>query len=91
MPVPIKKFSAEYNWREDDRSIPPGWRSAVINMNSFGKIVESIRYLAPDGRYGVVGGEFIKITIIFTQGERIGLYLRKGVYCINTDPCAMKN
>ena len=50
VPVPVKKFSAEYNWREDDPTIPQGWRSAIINMNSFGKIVESTRFLAPDGR-----------------------------------------
>jgi len=54
VPVPVKKFSAEYNWREDDPTIPPGWRSAIINMNSFGKIVESTRFLAPDGRLGFI-------------------------------------
>ena len=50
-PAAEKKFSKEYDWLEDDPNIPPGWKSTVIQMNSFGKIVPSMRFLAPDGRY----------------------------------------
>ena len=46
-----QKFSKDYDWNEDDPTIPPGWKSTTIQMNSFGKIVESNRYMAPDGRY----------------------------------------
>ena len=38
----------------------PGWKSAIINMNSFGKIVESIRFLSPDGRFLTSRVEAIK-------------------------------
>ena len=38
---PNKKFSAEYDWNDNDPTLPDGWRSAVIQMNSFGKIVDS--------------------------------------------------
>ena len=38
-----KKFSKDYDWREDDESIPSGWKSTIIKMNSFGKIVPSKR------------------------------------------------
>ena len=37
-----------------------GWKSAIINMNSFGKIVESIRFLSPDGRFLTSRVEAIK-------------------------------
>merc|ERR1740129_1625372 len=50
-PTSEKKFSKDYDWNEDDPSIPAGWKSTTIQMNSFGKIVESKRYMAPDGRY----------------------------------------
>ena len=50
-PTSEKKFSKDYDWNEDDPTIPPGWKSTTIQMNSFGKIVESNRYMAPDGRY----------------------------------------
>jgi len=50
VPVPIKKISADYSWNDDDPTVPPGWRSVIIQINSFGKIVPSTRYLAPDGR-----------------------------------------
>ena len=46
-----QKFSKDYDWNEDDPTILPGWKSTTIQMNSFGKIVESNRYMAPDGRY----------------------------------------
>ena len=50
-PAVEKKFSKDYDWTEEDPTIPPGWKSTTIQMNSFGKIVESNRYMAPDGRY----------------------------------------
>ena len=50
-PASEKKFTKEYDWLEDDPNIPQGWKSTVIQMNSFGKIVPSMRFLAPDGRY----------------------------------------
>ena len=37
-----------------------GWKSAIINMNSFGKIVESVRFLSPDGRFLTSRVEAIK-------------------------------
>ena len=50
-PAADKKFTKDYDWIEDDPNIPEGWKSTVIQMNSFGKIVPSMRFLAPDGRY----------------------------------------
>jgi len=50
-PTTDKKFTKEYDWNENDPTVPLGWKSTVIHMNSFGKIVESRRFLAPDGRY----------------------------------------
>ena len=50
-PAADKKFTKEYDWRSDDPTVPPGWRSTVIFMNSFGKMVRSLRFLAPDGRF----------------------------------------
>ena len=60
MPSQNKKFSAEYDWIEDDPTLPVGWKSAIINMNSFGKIVESTRFLSPDGRFCTSRVEAIK-------------------------------
>ena len=50
-PTTEKKFTKEYDWAEDDPTVPLGWKSTTIEMNSFGKIVLSTRFLAPDGRY----------------------------------------
>ena len=50
-PTTEKKFSKDYEWKDDDPTVPAGWKSTTIQMNSFGKIVESNRYMAPDGRY----------------------------------------
>ena len=50
-PASEKKFSKDYDWTEEDPNIPEGWKSTVIQMNSFGKMVPSSRFLAPDGRY----------------------------------------
>ena len=55
-----KKFSAEYDWVDNDPTLPDGWRSAVIQMNSFGKIVDSLRFLSPDGRFCTSRVEAIK-------------------------------
>ena len=77
VPTQNKKFSAEYDWNENDPTMPEGeffnvdfgghlyslmsgWKSAIINMNSFGKIVESIRFLSPDGRFLTSRVEAIK-------------------------------
>ena len=57
---PNKKFSAEYDWNDNDPTLPDGWRSAVIQMNSFGKIVDSLRFLSPDGRFCTSRVEAIK-------------------------------
>ncbi len=32
VPVPIKKFSAEYNWNDNDKTLPPGY--LTLNCNS---------------------------------------------------------
>ena len=50
-PTTEKKFTKDYDWIEDDPTVPLGWKSTTIEMNSFGKIVLSTRFLAPDGRY----------------------------------------
>ena len=50
-PTTEKKFTKEYDWSEDEPNLPLGWKSTTIEMNSFGKIVYSTRFLAPDGRY----------------------------------------
>merc|ERR1719319_783059 len=50
-PTTEKKFSKDYEWNAEDPSVPEGWKSTTIQMNSFGKIVESNRFMAPDGRY----------------------------------------
>ena len=47
-------FGIKYNF------VLSGWKSAIINMNSFGKIVESIRFLSPDGRFLTSRVEAIK-------------------------------
>ena len=60
VPFQNKKFSADYDWVDDDPTLPVGWKSAVINMNSFGKIVESTRFLSPDGRFCTSRVEAIK-------------------------------
>ena len=60
VPTQNKKFSADYKWNENDPTIPDGWKSAVISMNSFGKIVESLRFLSPDGRFCTSRVEAIK-------------------------------
>ena len=43
-PVTGKKFSKDYEWVEDDPTIPNGWKSTTTQMSSFGKIVESNRF-----------------------------------------------
>ena len=40
--------------------MPEGWKSAIITMNSFGKMVESVRFLSPDGRFCTSRVEAIK-------------------------------
>ena len=60
VPSANKKFSADYDWIENDPTLAVGWKSAVINMNSFGKIVESTRFLSPDGRFCTSRVEAIK-------------------------------
>ena len=60
VPSQNKKFSADYDWIENDPTLAIGWKSAVINMNSFGKIVESVRFLSPDGRFCTSRVEAIK-------------------------------
>ena len=37
-----------------------GWYTTIINMNSFGKIVRSKRFMAPDGRFCSSRDEAIK-------------------------------
>merc|ERR1712079_503625 len=39
-----------YEWFEDP-SVPNGWKTTMITVNSFGKNVLSKRYLSPDGRF----------------------------------------
>ena len=42
----------KYNWREDDATIPKGWRvTTVVNKIGGGRSVKSKRYLAPDGTF----------------------------------------
>jgi len=60
VPTQNKKFSAEYDWNDNDPTVPLGWKSAIISMNSFGKIVESVRFLSPDGRFCTSRVEAIK-------------------------------
>ena len=50
-PAADKKFTKDYDWRCDDPTVPAGWKSTVIFMNSFGKMVRSLRFVAPDGRF----------------------------------------
>ena len=39
-----------YDWDDNDSSVPVGWLTTIITMNSFGKMVRSKRFLAPCGR-----------------------------------------
>ena len=55
-----KKFSAEYDWNVNDPTVPEGWKSTIIEFNSFGKIVKSVRFLSPDGRFCKTRVEAIK-------------------------------
>ena len=60
VPTGNKKFSADYDWNDQDPTVPEGWKSAIITMNSFGKMVESVRFLSPDGRFCTSRVEAIK-------------------------------
>ena len=60
VPTGNKKFSADYDWNDMDPTVPEGWKSAIITMNSFGKMVESVRFLSPDGRFCTSRVEAIK-------------------------------
>ena len=40
-----------------------GWYTTIINMNSFGKMVRSKRFMAPDGRFCSSRDEAIKYMI----------------------------
>jgi hypothetical protein len=42
---------SNYDWDDKDESVPEGWKTTMIAVNSFGKIVMSKRYLSPDGRF----------------------------------------
>ena len=42
---------SNYDWDEKDETVPPGWKTTMVAVNSFGKIVMSKRYLSPDGRF----------------------------------------
>merc|ERR1719350_1964365 len=40
-----------YDWNDSDPTVPNGWKTTMITVNSFGKNVQSKRYLSPDGRF----------------------------------------
>ena len=40
-----------------------GWLTTVITMNSFGKLVQSKRFMAPDGRFCSSRDEAIKYMV----------------------------
>ena len=40
-----------YDWNDNDPSVPIGWLTTIITMNSFGKMVKSKRFMAPCGRF----------------------------------------
>merc|ERR1719209_1451767 len=42
---------SQYDWDETDPSVPKGWKTTMITVNSFGKSVLSKRFLSPDGRF----------------------------------------
>ena len=42
---------SNYDWDDTDTSVPQGWKTTMILVNSFGKQVPSKRFLSPDGRF----------------------------------------
>ena len=42
---------SNYDWDEADPSVPQGWKTTMITVNSFGKQVLSKRFLSPDGHF----------------------------------------
>ena len=61
-----------YDWNDNDSSIPIGWMTTYITMNSFGKMVRSKRFLAPCGRFCSSRDDAIKYMMkegIYTDEE----------------------
>ena len=46
----VSKLNEKHDWKSDD-SLPPGWKSAHFQVNSFGVQAQSLRFLSPSGRY----------------------------------------
>ena len=61
-----------YSWNDNDSSVPMGWLTTIITMNSFGKMVKSKRFLAPCGRFCSSRDDAIKYMMkegIYTEEE----------------------
>ena len=61
-----------YDWCDTDPSVPIGWLTTIITMNSFGKMVKSKRFLAPCGRFCSSRDDAIKYMMkegIYTDEE----------------------
>ena len=61
-----------YDWNDNDSSVPLGWLTTIITMNSFGKMVKSKRFLAPCGRFCSSRDDAIKYMMkegIYTDEE----------------------
>ena len=57
-----------YDWNENDPSVPMGWHTTMITMNSFGKMVRSKRFMAPCGRF------------CSSRDDAIKYMLKEGIY-----------
>jgi len=60
--IPDNK-KTNYSWNPDDPSVPTGWLTTLITMNSFGKLVRSKRFMAPDGRFCSSRDESVKYIV----------------------------
>ena len=47
----LETEEGKYVWDKDDSSVPRGWKTTLIEVEEEGKMVESKRFMAPDGRF----------------------------------------
>jgi len=66
--VPMKKYKSKYEWNDNDPTVPGGWKTTSVTLNTFGRTMQTKRYQAPDGKF------------CFTRVEALRYMFKEGIF-----------